>query len=41
MRESIRAAKIDAYRGLAEQVYGIYLDANTTVAEMTVLATTG
>jgi hypothetical protein len=33
-------AKIDAYRGLAEQVYGIYLDANTTVAEMTVLSDT-
>jgi len=37
---AIRAAKIDAYRGLAEQVYGIYLDANTTVAEMTVLSDT-
>ena len=35
---AIRAAKIDAYRGLAEQVYGIYLDANTTVAEMTVMS---
>ena len=34
---AIRAAKIDAYRGLAEQVYGLYLDANTTVAEMTVM----
>jgi len=33
---AIRAAKIDAYRGLAEQVYGLYLDANTTVAEATV-----
>jgi len=34
---AIRAAKIDAYRGLAEQVYGLYLDANTTVSEMTVM----
>ena len=33
---AIRAAKIDAYRGLAEQVYGLNLDANTTVAEATV-----
>ena len=31
---AIRAAKIDAYRGLAEQVYGIYLDSTTTVADM-------
>lgn len=34
---AIRAAKIDAYRGLAEQVYGLNLDANTTVSEMTVM----
>ena len=33
---AIRAAKLDAYRGLAEQVYGQYLDASTTVAEMIV-----
>ena len=33
---AIRAAKIDAYRSLAEQVYGIYLDANTTVSDLTV-----
>ena len=35
---AIRAAKIDAYRGLAEQVYGLYLDANTIVSEMTVVS---
>ena len=29
----IRAAKIDAYRGLTEQIYGINLDGETTVAE--------
>ena len=33
---SIRASKLDAYRSLMEQVYGQYLDANTTVAEMVV-----
>ena len=33
---AIRAARLDAYRGLAEQVYGLYLDTNTTVSEMTV-----
>lgn len=37
---AIRAAKIDAYRGLAEQVYGLHLDANTTVSEMTVMSDT-
>jgi hypothetical protein len=31
-----RAAKLDAYRNLAEQVYGTRLDASTTVAEMAV-----
>lgn len=35
---AIRAAKIDAYRTLAEQVYGLYLDSTTTVADMTVLS---
>ena len=34
---AIRASKLDAYRSLAEQVYGQYLDATTTVADMTVL----
>jgi hypothetical protein len=34
---AIRAAKLDAYRALTEQVYGQQLDANTTVADMTVL----
>jgi len=33
---SIRASKLDAYRSLMEQVYGQYLDANTTVAEMVI-----
>ena len=30
---AIRAAKLDAYRGLTEQIYGINLDGETTVAE--------
>lgn len=34
---AIRASKLDAYRALAEQVYGQYLDSTTTVADMTVL----
>ena len=33
---AIRAAKLDAYRGLTEQVYGQYLDSTTTVADMMV-----
>ncbi|MDB4427825.1 LPP20 family lipoprotein [Porticoccaceae bacterium] len=33
---SIRASKLDAYRSLMEQVYGQYLDANTTVGQMMV-----
>ena len=33
---AIRASKLDAYRGLTEQVYGQYLDSTTTVAEMVV-----
>jgi hypothetical protein len=37
---AIRAAKLDAYRGLAEQVYGQYLDVNTTVSDMTVKSDT-
>ena len=31
---SIRASKLDAYRVLMEQIYGQYLDANTTIGEM-------
>ena len=31
---AIRAAKLDAYRSLTEQVYGLNLDATTTVADM-------
>jgi hypothetical protein len=34
---AIRASKLDAYRTLAEQVYGQYLDSSTTVADATVL----
>jgi hypothetical protein len=34
---AIRASKLDAYRALTEQVYGQYLDANTTVADMTIM----
>ncbi|MFM7971246.1 MAG: LPP20 family lipoprotein [Betaproteobacteria bacterium] len=37
---AIRASKLDAYRSLTEQVYGQYLDATTTVADMTVLSDT-
>lgn len=32
---AMRASKLDAYRSLTEQVYGQQLDANTTVADMT------
>lgn len=33
---AIRAAKLDAYRTLTEQVYGLKLDATATVADMVV-----
>lgn len=33
---AIRAAKLDAYRSLTEQVYGLRLDASATVADMVV-----
>jgi len=33
---AMRAAKLDAYRMLTEQVYGLQLDANSTVADMVV-----
>ena len=33
---AIRAAKLDAYRSLTEQVYGLRLDATATVADMVV-----
>jgi hypothetical protein len=33
---AIRAAKLDAYRSLTEQVYGLKLDASATVADMVV-----
>lgn len=32
---AIRASKLEAYRGLTEQVYGQYLDASTTIADAT------
>ncbi len=35
---AIRASKLDAYRSLAEQVYGQYLDANTTISDMVVMS---
>lgn len=37
---AIRASRLDAYRALTEQVYGQYLDANTTIADMTVVSDT-
>ena len=37
---AIRASKFDAYRALTEQVYGQQLDANTTIADMTVMSDT-
>ena len=37
---AVKASKLDAYKGLAEQVYGQYLDANTTVSEMIVQSDT-
>lgn len=32
---AIRSAKLDAYRALAEQLYGIKIDSNTSVATLT------
>ena len=37
---AIRASKLDAYRNLVEQVYGQYLDSNTTIADMVVKSDT-
>lgn len=37
---AMRASKLDAYRALAEQVYGEQLDANSSVADMTVMSDT-
>lgn len=37
---AIRAAKLDAYRSLTEQVYGQYVDSTTTVADMVVRSDT-
>ncbi|MCX7240573.1 MAG: LPP20 family lipoprotein [Burkholderiales bacterium] len=37
---AIRASKLDAYRSLTEQVYGLRLDANATVADMMVQSDT-
>ena len=33
---AIRAAKLDAYRVLAEQIHGVHLDSNTTVIDLMV-----
>ena len=33
---AIRAAKIDAYRNLTEQVYGLRLDSSTSIAELAI-----
>ena len=33
---AIRASKLDAYRSLTEQIYGLQLDASATVADMVV-----
>jgi hypothetical protein len=33
---AIRASKLDAYRALAEQVYGQYVDSQTTIGELVV-----
>jgi outer membrane protein FlgP len=33
---AIRASRLDAYRALTEQVYGQYIDASTTVADLVV-----
>jgi hypothetical protein len=33
---AIRASKLDAYRSLTEQIYGLQLDASATVADMAV-----
>ncbi|EGG29625.1 hypothetical protein IMCC3088_1510 [Aequoribacter fuscus] len=37
---AIRAAKLDAYRSLTEQVYGQYLDSTVTVSQMAVKSDT-
>lgn len=37
---AIRAAKLDAYRSLTEQVYGLRMDATATVADMVVQSDT-
>ena len=31
---AIRASKLDAYRGLVEQVYGQYVDGSTTISDL-------
>ncbi len=37
---AIRASKLDAYRSLTEQVYGLRMDANATVSDMMVQSDT-
>lgn len=34
---AMRSSKLDAYRSLAEQVFGQYVDSNTTIADLTML----
>ena len=36
----IITSKLEAYRSLVEQVYGQYLDASTTIADMVVMGDT-
>lgn len=35
---AIRTSKLDAYRSLAEQVYGQYVDSNTTIMDLTMVS---
>ena len=33
---AIKAARLDAFRQLAEVVYGTYIDSNTTISDLTI-----
>lgn len=33
---AIRASKVDAYRSLSEQIYGLYIDSSTTLGDLVV-----
>lgn len=37
---AIRASKIDAYRALSEQIYGLYINGSTTVGDLVVQSDT-